>query len=240
MDSFDGETADTERKSSLTFAPEAGTQRLRDVINKNITEENIFNTLAQAFERGYSSVKFYFMLGLPTETDEDVEGIVNLAAAVKKLYRERRTSGKELRLSISAATFIPKPFTPFQWEGFAQREDIERKQSYLKSRLKKLGVGFSYHDYDTSFMEALLARGGREMSAVLLEAYRGGARFDSWDEHFDFKIYDAARNRRRRRRRQKILRRSSALGFRRRGCGKKLFEKRSGKGLRRKDHSVMP
>ena len=192
MDSFDGETADTERKSSLTFAPEAGTQRLRDVINKNITEENIFNTLAQAFERGYSSVKFYFMLGLPTETDEDVEGIVNLAAAVKKLYRERRTSGKELRLSISAATFIPKPFTPFQWEGFAQREDIERKQSYLKSRLKKLGVGFSYHDYDTSFMEALLARGGREMSAVLLEAYRGGARFDSWDEHFDFKIYDAA------------------------------------------------
>ena len=114
MDSFDGETADTERKSSLTFAPEAGTQRLRDVINKNITEENIFNTLAQAFERGYSSVKFYFMLGLPTETDEDVEGIVNLAAAVKKLYRERRTSGKELRLSISAATFIPKPFTPFQ------------------------------------------------------------------------------------------------------------------------------
>lgn len=102
------------------------------------------------------------MLGLPTETDEDVEGIVNLAAAVKKLYRERRTSGKELRLSISAATFIPKPFTPFQWEGFAQREDIERKQSYLKSRLKKLGVGFSYHDYDTSFMEALLARGGRE------------------------------------------------------------------------------
>lgn len=92
MDSFDGETADTERKSSLTFAPEAGTQRLRDVINKNITEENIFNTLAQAFERGYSSVKFYFMLGLPTETDEDVEGIVNLAAAVKKLYRsaERR------------------------------------------------------------------------------------------------------------------------------------------------------
>lgn len=192
MDSFDGETADTERKSSLTFAPEAGTQRLRDVINKNITEENIFNTLAQAFERGYSSVKFYFMLGLPTETDEDVDGIVNLAAAVKKLYRERRTSGKELRLSISAATFIPKPFTPFQWEGFAQREDIERKQSYLKFRLKKLGVGFSYHDYDTSFMEALLARGGREMSAVLLEAYSGGARFDSWDEHFDFKIYDAA------------------------------------------------
>lgn len=192
MDSFDGEAAETERKSSLTFAPEAGTQRLRDVINKNITEENIFSALSQAFERGYSSVKFYFMLGLPTETMEDVEGIAALAASVKDLYRQRRASKKDLRLSISAATFIPKPFTPFQWEAFADRGDIERKQSYLKSRLKKLGVGFSYHDYDTSLMEALLARGGREMGAVLLEAFKGGARFDSWDECFDFDVYKAA------------------------------------------------
>ena len=181
------------RKSGLTFAPEAGTQRLRDAINKNVTEEEILSTCATAFSGGWNSVKLYFMLGLPTETDEDVVGIAELVYKILQVWRENG-SGKKRGLSINLATayFVPKPFTPFQWEGFAQREDIERKQSYLKSRLKKLGVGFSYHDYDTSFMEALLARGGREMSAVLLEAYRGGARFDSWDEHFDFKIYDAA------------------------------------------------
>lgn len=192
MDSFDGEVADTERKSSLTFAPEAGTQRLRDVINKNITEENIFKSLSQAFERGYSAVKFYFMLGLPTETMEDVEGIAKLAASVKDLYRQYRATKKDLRLNISAATFIPKPFTPFQWEAFASRDDIEEKQRYLKSRLKKLGVGFSYHDYDASLMEALLARGGREMGKVLGHAYKNGARFDSWDECFKFDIYRQA------------------------------------------------
>ena len=189
LDSFKGEFAQGNRKSSLTFAPEAGTQRLRDVINKNITEDNIFGTLTEAFKEGYSSVKLYFMLGLPTETMEDVEGIYELACKVRALYKRTRTSGKGLRLAVSCSTFIPKPFTPFQWCAFATREDIQAKQKYLSDAFKKSGISFAYNDYDSSVMEAVLARGGRSVADSLYQAYLNGARFDAWSEHFNFEHY---------------------------------------------------
>ena len=192
LDSFKGQMARGNRKSSLTFAPEAGTQRLRDVINKNITEDNIFDTLAEAFAEGYSSVKLYFMLGLPTETMEDVEGIYSIACRVKALYKQTRVSAKPLRLYVSTSTFIPKPFTPFQWCAFASREDIEAKQKYLADSCKKIGVEFSYNNYDGSLLEAVLARGGRSVADALYFAYKDGARFDAWGERFDFEHYRKA------------------------------------------------
>ena len=160
--------------------------------NKNITDDNIFSTLEQAFLQGYSSVKLYFMLGLPTETMEDVEGICDIAYRVKKLYKQVRNSAKDLRVSVSCSTFIPKPFTPFQWCGFASRSDIDQKQRYLFERLKKGGFSFAYNDYDGSLMEAVLARGGRSVADSLYKAYLNGARFDAWSEHFRFQYYAEA------------------------------------------------
>jgi len=192
LDSFKGKMAQGNRKSSLTFAPEAGTQRLRDVINKNITEDNIFGTLEEAFAQGYSSVKLYFMMGLPTETWQDIEGICDIALRVKSLYKRVRKSGKDLRVSVSCSTFIPKPFTPFQWCEFANRQDIAEKQQFLFENLKKRGVSFSYNDYDGSLMEAVLARGGQSVADSLYDAYRDGARFDAWSEHFRFEHYKKA------------------------------------------------
>lgn len=192
LDSFEGQMAQGNRKSSLTFAPEAGTQRLRDVINKNITEDDIFSSLEKAFLQGYTSVKLYFMLGLPTETMEDVEGIADIAFRIKALYKKVKNSGKDLRVSVSCSTFIPKPFTPFQWCAFAERRDIEAKQKYLAEILRKKGVNFSYNDYDTSLMEVVLARGGRSVADALYDAYLDGARFDAWSEHFDFAHYEKA------------------------------------------------
>ncbi len=192
LDSFKGQMAQGNRKSSLTFAPEAGTQRLRDVINKNITEQNIFDTLTEAFQVGYSSVKLYFMLGLPTETWQDIEGIYSLACRIKALYKRERNSAKPLRLYVSTSTFIPKPFTPFQWCALAEREDIAAKQRYLFDAFKKSGIQFSYNDYDCSLMEAVLARGGRSLADPLYLAYRDGARFDAWNDMFDFDHYRKA------------------------------------------------
>ncbi len=192
LDSFKGDYASGNRKSSLTFAPEAGTQRLRDVINKNITEDNIFGTLASAFEEGYSSVKLYFMIGLPTETMEDIQGIVDVAMRIKSLYKVHKRSNKPLRISVSTSTFIPKPFTPFQWEGLDSRENVAVKQQYLRNALKPKGIHFSYTDYDTSLLEAVLCRGGRSIADALLVAYKAGARFDAWSEHFDYSRYQQA------------------------------------------------
>lgn len=191
LDSFKGRMAEGNRKSSLTFAPEAGTQRLRDVINKNVTEENIFGTLGEAFKQGYNSVKLYFMLGLPTETMQDVQGIYELACKIKSYYKHATGNGK-VRIAVSCSTFIPKPFTPFQWCAFASRSDIIAKQRYLKDALTKKGISFSYNDYDVSYLEAVLARGGRVIADALYQAYLDGANFDAWSEYFNFEHYRKA------------------------------------------------
>ncbi|MDD4291802.1 MAG: TIGR03960 family B12-binding radical SAM protein [Clostridia bacterium] len=184
MDSFLGEYADKKRKSSLTFAVEAGTQRLRNVINKNITEENVLSCLTQAFQMGYSSVKLYFMLGLPTETMDDVKAIAELAYKIHALYNREKCSKKPLKLNVSASVFIPKPFTPFQWEAFDSRESVEEKQRYLKETLRKKGIAFNYHDYDSSVAETLLARGDRRLGNVLERVYKQGGIMDGWCEYF--------------------------------------------------------
>jgi len=175
------------RKSGLTFAPEAGTQRLRDVINKNITEEEILKTCKTAFEGGYMSVKLYFMLGLPTETDEDLKGIAELGQKIVNLYYENpnKPKGKSVSVSISVSTFVPKPFTPFQFEPQIDENEIRRRQEYLKSCITTKKISLSYHDSATSFLEGVLARGDRRLSHVLEEAFKLGCKFDSWTECFE-------------------------------------------------------
>jgi radical SAM family uncharacterized protein len=192
VNSFKGKYASGNRKSSLTFAPEAGSQRLRDVINKNITDDDIYEAVKSAFQEGFSAVKLYFMIGLPTETAADIDGIVDIALKIKSLYRQYKTSNKALRISVSASTFIPKPFTPFQWEGFADRDTIENTQTRLYETFKRQGISFSYTDYDTSLLEAVLARGGRNIADSLLLAYKLGAKFDAWSEHFNYQFYREA------------------------------------------------
>ncbi len=179
------------RKSSLTFAPEAGTQRLRDVINKNITEEEIISTCKMAFESGYTAVKLYFMLGLPTETNEDLEGIANLAQKVVDLYYSNtsRKKGKPVNVSISVATFVPKPFTPFEFEPQAQLDEILSKQEHLLKNVKSKKISVSYHQNNTSFLEGVFARGDRKLCAVLEKAVEMGASFDGWDECFKFDVW---------------------------------------------------
>lgn len=174
------------RKSGLTFAPEAGTQRLRDVINKNITEDEIINTCRTAFEGGYTSVKLYFMLGLPTETDEDLKGIAELGQRiVNEYYRtENRPKGKAVSVSISVSTFVPKPFTPFQFEPQITKDEILRKQEYLRSQITTKKISLSWHDSSTSFLEGVFARGDRRLGRVIESALQKGCRFDGWDECF--------------------------------------------------------
>ncbi len=183
----------TIRKSGLTFAPEAGTQRLRDVINKNITEEEVLRTCKIAFEGGYTMVKLYFMMGLPTETDEDIIGIAELAQKIVDLFYSMpgRAKGK-LQISISTATFVPKPFTPFEFEPQAEKAEILRKQQLLKNAIQSKKIKTSMHISDVSQMEAVLARGDRRLCAVLAEAWKNGCRLDSWEECFQAeKWYDA-------------------------------------------------
>lgn len=175
------------RKNGLTFAPEAGTQRLRDVINKNVTEEEIISTCKTAFEGGYTAVKLYFMLGLPTETDEDLKGIADLGQKIVDLYYDlpNKPKGKSVNVSISVSTFVPKPFTPFQFEPQITAEEMRRRQEYLKSCIKTKKISLSYHDSSTSFLEGAFARGDRRLSAVIEEAYKSGCKFDSWSECFN-------------------------------------------------------
>lgn len=175
------------RKSGLTFAPEAGTQRLRDVINKNVTEEEIIETCKTAFSGGYTSVKLYFMLGLPTETDEDLKGIADLGQKIVDTYYSmpNKPKGKSVSVSISVSTFVPKPFTPFQFEPQITETEIRRRQEYLKSQIKTRKISLSYHDSSTSFLEGVLARGDRRLGKVLETALKSGCRFDSWSECFD-------------------------------------------------------
>ena len=176
------------RKSGLTFAPEAGTQRLRDVINKNVTEEEIERTCNLAFNAGYTSVKLYFMLGLPTETMEDVEGIADTAQRIVDLYykNENKPKGRGVQVSISVACFVPKPMTPFQFVGQNTEDELREKQQHLLRSVKSRKISVSYHDSHTSFLEAVFAKGDRRLSRVLVEAYRRGCCFDGWDEQFRY------------------------------------------------------
>lgn len=176
------------RKSGLTFAAEGGTQRLRDVINKNVSEEEIMNTCRIAFEGGYSAVKLYFMMGLPTETDEDIVGIADLAQRIVDLFYsiENRPKGKSVQISISVATFVPKPFTPFQFEPQDTREMIEHKQKLLMDSVKTKKIRVSYHNPDVSMLEAILAKGDRRLCKAVYAAWKNGCKFDSWDEYFKY------------------------------------------------------
>lgn len=176
------------RKSGLTFAPEAGTQRLRDVINKNVTEEEVIKTCTKAFDNGWTTVKLYFMMGLPTETMEDIEGIANLGMEVVHAFYKNpnRQKGTGLQVNISCSSFIPKPFTPFQWEPEDTMESLKAKQKHLLESIPSKKIKVSYHETPTSLLEGVLARGDRRLSAVLYSAYKKGCKFDSWDEHFKF------------------------------------------------------
>jgi len=174
------------RKSGLTFAPESGSQRLRDVINKGICEEDVVRSADLAFRGGWNNIKLYFMIGLPTETDEDVLAIATLARKVWKTYHEipKDQRAKNLRITVSVSSFVPKPFTPFQWEKQDKTEEFERKQNLLKKELTDKQISFKWHDSKTSSLEGVFARSDRRLGKVLLAAYQYGCKFDSWDEYF--------------------------------------------------------
>ena len=174
------------RKAGLTFAPEAGTQRLRDAINKNLTEEDLTESLKTAFSGGWSAVKLYFMLGLPTETDEDVLGIAEMASHAVHTWREHASNkNRGLRITVSTSWFVPKPFTAFQWEAQISRSEYERRVKLLREAITAKAVTYNWHDGDTSFLEAVLARGDRRLGRVLEAAFRKGARLDAWSDYFD-------------------------------------------------------
>ncbi len=182
------------KKSGLTFAPEAGTQRLRDVINKNVTEEEIMNTCSIAFQGGYTSVKLYFMMGLPTETDEDIIGIAELGQRIVNEYYKNpdKPKGRGVNVSISLATFVPKPFTPFEFEPQITREEIARRQKLLVDNTTTKKITISWHESETSLLEGVFARGDRRLSEVILRAFELGCKFDSWGECFDYEKWSRA------------------------------------------------
>jgi len=178
----------TVRRSGLTFAPEAGTQRLRNVINKNVTEEELMKTVNTAFSGGWSTIKLYFMLGLPTETMEDVEGIAQLAQKVVDAYyaNPARHKGRGVKVTVSASAFIPKPHTPFQWEPQDTMEQMEEKQHHMLCAVKSHKINPTWHDASTSLIEAVFARGDRRLGPALLEAHRCGCKMDGWEAGFSF------------------------------------------------------
>ncbi|HEX3015091.1 MAG TPA: TIGR03960 family B12-binding radical SAM protein [Desulfobacteria bacterium] len=184
IDSFDvglAEEVQKVRKTGLTFAPEAGTQRLRDVINKNVSEEDLLRTTRAAFSKGWSSVKLYFMIGLPTEEQADLDGIVDLAHKVLAVGAEE---GRRVSVTVSTSSFVPKAHTPFQWEGQEPIPSLRAKQDYLKAKLRDRRIRYNWHDAETSFLEAALARGDRRLAQVLETAWSKGCKFDGWSEHF--------------------------------------------------------
>ncbi len=194
VDSFQKEYASRMqdmKKSGFTFAPEAGTQRLRNVINKNVTEEDILRGVGYAFESGATTVKLYFMIGLPEETFEDLDGIAEVVhkirAAFYELPKEKRTGG--LKINVSAASFVPKPFTPFQWYPQDTMDTLKKKQEYLRQKLSIKGVKYNWHDVRLSFLEAVFAKGDRRLSGVLARAFEKGAQFDSWQDHFKYDAF---------------------------------------------------
>jgi radical SAM superfamily enzyme YgiQ (UPF0313 family) len=176
-------------RGGLTFAPEAGTQRLRNVINKGVTDEDIERTFEEVFSQGWERIKLYFMMGLPTEGDDDLKGIIKtgrLARQIAKRY------GKNGKVSLSVAGFVPKPHTPFQWVAQDTRQELYRKGRSLKKEAKGNGLRLNYHDPDQSFLEAAVALGGRDVSEAIERAWRKGARFDGWTECFDIGVWEAA------------------------------------------------
>lgn len=197
MDNFPKELMErlTEvRRSGLTFAPEAGTQRLRDVINKNITQEEMLATARQAFAGGWTAVKLYFMLGLPTETEEDIRGIALLAQQITDAYYQNpdKPKGKSVSVSVSAASFVPKPFTPFQWEPQDTMETLEEKQQLLRRSITSRKITVSRHKAELSFLEGVFARGDRRLGAVIEKAWQNGCKFDGWDDQFRFDVWQEA------------------------------------------------
>ena len=191
LDSFEAEIYEDTKGASLTFAPEAGTQRLRDVINKNVSDENIYSSLKAALEHGVKNVKLYFMIGLPTETEDDLKGIVDIVKLVSKLHAQYGRS-RIINITVSTAVFIPKPLTPFQWEKQITIDEMYEKQEYLKRELRLKNVKYSWHDAKASVIEAALARGDSKQSAVIRRAYETGCVFDSWNECFDYDKWVAA------------------------------------------------
>ncbi len=184
------EKLQTVRKSGLTFAPEAGTQRLRNVINKDLTEEEILNTCTNAFAGGWNNVKLYFMLGLPTETDEDVLGIAELVYKIIKVWQANAANKKRgLRIHVATAFFVPKPHTPFQWEKQITQAEYLRRCMLLKNHLYSKSIEYNYHESDLSQLEAVMARGDRRLGAVIEEAVKNGVRLDGWDEHFKYGVW---------------------------------------------------
>jgi len=178
------------RKSGLTFAPEAGTQRLRDVINKNITGDDLTAACAAAFAAGYGAVKLYFMLGLPTETDEDIEGIAGMAADVLYTWRQRSSNrARGLRLTVSTSSFVPKAHTPFQWAAMDTADELGRKVSLLRGQIKSKNITYNWHEPRVSVLEAVFARGDRRLGAAIYEAYKLSCRFDSWDECLKYETW---------------------------------------------------
>ena len=179
------------RRSGLTFAPEAGTQRLRDAINKNLSEAEILDTAKKAFSAGWTAVKLYFMMGLPTETMEDVAGIAELAQKIVNCfyYNPNKPKGKGVNVSVSVSCFVPKPFTPFQWEPQDTAEELMEKQRHLRDSVTTRKVSLHWHDAQTSFLEGVFARGDRRLCAVMEEAFRRGCKRDSWSEHFSLQTW---------------------------------------------------
>lgn len=177
------------KKSGLTFAPEAGSQRLRDVINKNVLEEDLLRTAGIAFRGGYDRVKLYFMIGLPTETDEDIAAIAELSEKVIGVFYEipkEERKGRNVSITISTSSFVPKPFTPFQWEPQNSMAELIRKQQFLKEQIKSRKIVYNWHQSEVSYLEAVFAKGDRRLSDVIISAVQKGCRFDGWGEYFDF------------------------------------------------------
>ncbi|MFV3011799.1 TIGR03960 family B12-binding radical SAM protein [Clostridium botulinum] len=182
------------RKTGLTFAPEAGSQRMRDVINKGVTEENLMTSVKSAFEAGWSTIKLYFMLGLPYETLEDVIGIAELGQKVVQKYYEvpKEVRKKGLKVTVSTSIFVPKPFTPFQWAPQDTMEDVRTKIEAVRGAIKSKQITYNWHESLVSYMEAIFARGDRRICDVLIKAFEKGARFDGWNQYFDFNIWKEA------------------------------------------------
>ena len=198
VDSFSVKLAkimEKQKKSGLTFAPEGGTQRLRDVINKNVREEDYLSALEEAFKEGWHQVKLYFMIGLPTEEKKDLEGIADLANLTVEKFKEivpdKKKQGR-LKITISTSTFVPKPHTPFQWEGQISLGEIKERQKLLKEKLRGKHLVYNWHNPEASFLEGVLSRGDRRVSRAIKKAWEGGCRFDSWEEHFKFDTWREA------------------------------------------------